>query len=112
MYLSLIHISSGDDRYTDSTALFNYGFNNFRKITVSPDKVENKTVDILNGDYKIATARIYLEEEQEFWLHNEIEDSSVIYETTTPQSFNEKAYEPLLRITLMNNEYMLSLIHI
>ncbi|MEG1152426.1 MAG: D-alanyl-D-alanine carboxypeptidase family protein [Oscillospiraceae bacterium] len=67
------------DKYDDTKALFDYGFNEFVEQTISPQTVPTKTVDAMNGVNNVGKYDIFLPSSVKFLVHKVINADDITY---------------------------------
>ncbi|MEG3006161.1 MAG: D-alanyl-D-alanine carboxypeptidase family protein [Oscillospiraceae bacterium] len=67
------------DKYDDTKALFDYGFNEFVEQTISPQILPTKTVAAMNGVNKVGEYDIFLPSTVKFLIHKVINADDITY---------------------------------
>ncbi len=66
-------------KYEDTKKLFDYGFDEFREYTISPQNVKSKQIDVTDGPNVIGTLNMYLSIPAKIALHRSVSSKDIEY---------------------------------
>ncbi|MDF2686914.1 MAG: uncharacterized protein K0S55_2097, partial [Clostridia bacterium] len=89
-----------NDKYLDTTALFNYGFDNFREVTIKTDRVQKAIVKVIKDGYITANAAVKLKDDIKVLLHNGINETDITVTDDIPESFSGEVSNVFAHVSL------------
>ena len=76
-----------DTRYEDSKALFEYGFNNFSKVTLKSTDIPCPTIDIVTDGTKTGEVRTSFDKDVTLWLYDGLSLLDLSVKNDAPQTY-------------------------
>lgn len=61
-----------DEKYRDTKVLLDYGFNEFHSTVISKSSIDEKVIDVMDGDLKIGTIDCVVKDDFSFLLHDSV----------------------------------------
>ncbi len=74
-----------NDKYTDTEALFDYGFLNFKKLEFSPEEVNKEGIPVVNEDGDETTVRLTMNEPISFYALSSVKKDAVVQTVNLPE---------------------------
>ena len=85
--------ASPKTKYEDTKKLLDYGFDEFRDYTVSPQNIKSKEIDVTDGPNVIGSLNMFLSMPAKFSLHRDINTKDIIYKFPEITSIDKSQQE-------------------
>lgn len=94
-----------NDKYYDTMALLDYGFDNFSRHTLSPDALEHTVATVPGADGTSEDYEVSLPESISYLLHKNVSPTDVTQEIVFADG-SSNAEEIMLSLSVSDNQYM------
>ena len=98
----IINSGSEEELYEGAESLFEYGFNEFSYIALSPAAIPVREIDITENE---EFAKIFYEHTIDIYLHNSIGTENLLYHIDVPEDFGKDNPTAYLEITQSQTDY-------
>ncbi len=94
-----------DDKYHDTAALLDYGFNNFSRHELSVDSLAQENVTVSDTFGNERSFNLSMEEPVKFLLHNSISEEEIVKKISSTGGF-DSSFDITLNLSLESSVYM------
>jgi D-alanyl-D-alanine carboxypeptidase len=95
------------DKYIDTKALFDYGFNSFKEVRISKEKIGTKTIPLVKSAKVAGSVLISATENVKFLINKDIDESSIKMEYDVPGEYIEVVGQPVINFYLSQNSNLM-----
>lgn len=86
--------TSTTSRYTDSIALYNYTFDNFKKVTLKNTDIPRTTIDVVTNGTKTGEVKLSYAKDISLWLYNDLSLLDISVRTDAPEIYTTEPNTP------------------
>lgn len=96
-----------NDKYTDTKTLFDYGFNNFKEVSISKEKIGTKTIPLVKSQKIAGNVLVSAKENVNFLINKDIDESSIKMEYDVPGEYVEVIGQPVIKFYLSTDSKLM-----